>query len=75
MKIAWILWWIATIFWGVVAIGLLVFTLMNGLNSGIEWYKFTFIMIGIFLVPIICQVVWLIINLIVSKNFKESQYN
>ena len=48
MKIAWILWWIATIFWGVVAIGLLVFTLMNGLNSGIEWYKFTFVMIGIF---------------------------
>ena len=62
-------------FLGVVAIGLLVFTLMNGLNSGIEWYKFTFVMIGIFLVPIICQVVWLIINLIVSKNFKESQYN
>ena len=73
MKISWILWWMATVFWIVVALILLVLGLMYGLNNEMEGYKFTFLFIGIFLAPIICQLIWLIINIIVSKGFKESK--
>ncbi|RQX47468.1 hypothetical protein DB790_03520 [Staphylococcus capitis] len=59
----------ATIFWIVVALILLVLGLMNGLNNEMEGYKFAFLFIGIFLAPMI----WLIINIIVSKGFKESK--
>ena len=63
----------ATIFWIVVALILLVLDLMNGLNNEMEGYKFAFLFIGIFLAPLICQLIWLIINIIVIKDFKESK--
>ncbi len=63
----------ATIFWIVVALILLVLVLMNGLNNEMEGYKFAFLFIGIFLAPMICQLIWLITSIIVSKGFKESK--
>ncbi|EEE49345.1 hypothetical protein STACA0001_1396 [Staphylococcus capitis SK14] len=55
------------------ALILLVLGLMNGLNNEMEGYKFAFLFIGIFLAPMICQLIWLITNIIVSKGFKESK--
>ncbi|MGE6827343.1 hypothetical protein ACQKFP_08115 [Staphylococcus capitis] len=46
---------------------------MNGLNNEMEGYKFALLFIGLFLAPMICQLIWLIINIIVSKGFKESK--
>lgn len=63
----------ATIFWIVVALILLVLGLMNSLNNEMEGYKFAFLFMGIFLAPMICQLIWLITNIIVSKGFKESK--
>ena len=64
---------VSTIFWVVVALILLVLGLMNGLNNEMEGYKFALLFIGIFLAPMICQLIWLIINIIVIKDFKESK--
>ena len=48
---------VSTIFWVVVALILLVLGLMNGLNNEMEGYKFAFLFIGIFLAPMICQLI------------------
>lgn len=53
------------------ALILLVLGLMNSLNNEMEGYKFAFLFIGIFLAPMICQLIWLITSIIVSKGLNK----
>ncbi|KOP81289.1 DUF3923 family protein [Cytobacillus solani] len=76
MKKLWIFWWIANIFWAVIfAVGTAFVWLREVDGTGaiqtLEAKLASFIVLLIaFIFPVIIQVVWLIVNLIINSNKK-----
>ncbi|PNZ27855.1 Uncharacterised protein [Staphylococcus petrasii] len=80
MKLSWILWWVISAFWIILFIGSSVMiwerrTDATGIFQTPELRAVSIIILAIaFLLPIIIQIVWLIINLIMSRNEKIQKY-
>ncbi|MEK3976610.1 DUF3923 family protein [Psychrobacillus sp. FSL K6-1267] len=76
MKKLWFLWWIANTFWVVIfALGTAFVWLREvdgaGATQTFEAKLAAFIVLLIaFILPLIIQVVWLIVNLVISRNKK-----
>jgi len=76
MKKLWTLWWIANIFWVVIFVaGAVVVWIRDVDGAGVtqtpEAKLAAFIVLLIaFIFPVIIQVIWLIVNLIISSNKK-----
>ncbi|WP_342511749.1 DUF3923 family protein [Sporosarcina sp. FSL K6-1522] len=76
MKKLWLFWWIANIFWfAIFAIGTIFIWIREVDGAGVtqtpEAKLAAFIVLLIaFTLPVIIQVVWLIVNLIINSNKK-----
>lgn len=81
MKKRWLFWWIANAFWIVVlAVGSTFVWLREVDGAGViqtpEAKLVAFIVLLIaFIIPVILQVVWLIINLVITSNKKMEYHN
>lgn len=64
MKLSWILWWVATLFWLLMILGLALYSWSNGLfdANNKEVYSFFWLLIGLLVIPFIVQFTWLLIN-------------
>ncbi|MGW7951191.1 hypothetical protein ACWEYS_13380 [Staphylococcus xylosus] len=71
MKISWALWYVITFFWIIIILGISIYSWFNGLSNGSneDFYKFLWLLVGLFIIPIIIQLLWLFINILV-KVFK-----
>jgi len=76
MKKLWFFWWIATTFWvAIFAVGTAFVWLRevdgSGATQTLEAKLASFIVLLIaFIFPVIIQVVWLIVNLVINSNKK-----
>ena len=75
MRISWVLWWIVYVFWLLCLVGFVSMALFSGIKTLDEVYGLICIVLGLFFTPILCQVVWLIINLIVGHNLKNTYFS
>lgn len=76
MKTSWIFWWIVTIFWTIIfAIGTAFVWLRKIDGAGVvqtpgaKLIAFVVLLIA-FIFPLIIQVIWLIINLVIGQRLK-----
>ncbi len=72
MRISWVLWWVVTVFWLICLVGFISMAMYYGIKSLNEAFELICILLCIFFTPIVCQVVWLITNLIVGHNIKHT---
>jgi len=76
MKKPWLFWWIANTFWAVIFVAGTAFVWLRevdgaGVTQTPEAKLAAFIVLLIsFILPIIVQVVWLIVNLVITSNNK-----
>ena len=70
MKLSWILWWGITVFWLILLLAIIIYSLNNGLITAThrESMAFIWLLIGLFSVPFLIQVIWLILNFLVKRN-------
>ncbi|WP_281191799.1 DUF3923 family protein [Staphylococcus felis] len=80
MKLSWILWWILNAFWLVIFIASTIFIWTRsvdaaGITQTHDAKLAAFIVLVVaFLFPFIVQIIWMIINIIVSKNKQPRKY-
>ncbi|PNZ67440.1 DUF3923 family protein [Staphylococcus croceilyticus] len=80
MKLSWILWWVVSAFWIILFIGssVMIWTRRTdaaGIFQTPELRAVSIIILAVaFLLPIIIQIVWLVINLVMSHNEKIQKY-
>ena len=76
MKKTWILWWVANIFWGIAFVAGTAFVWLREVDGtgAVQTFEariasFAVLLIA-FIFPLIIQIGWLIINLVMNKNKK-----
>ena len=81
MKVSWILWWIVNLFWFVLfGIGSVFIWIREVDGAGAyqtpeaKLIAFMVLLIA-FIFPVIIQIIWLIINLVVSRKSKLNSSN
>lgn len=72
MRISWVLWLIATIFWLLCFVGFTGGAILGNVQTIGEVFGLVFVSIGLFAMPIICQTVWLVINLVIGHYTKRT---
>lgn len=70
IKISWILWWAVTALIALLIVGLVSFAFYSGLSTWKEVYILMMLITGVFLIPAFLQIIWLIVNLIISNKQK-----
>lgn len=81
MKISWIFWWIVNIFWLSIFTGLSLFIWLRKVDGTgavqtpeLRLLSFVILIIA-FILPAIIQVIWLIVNMIITKSKRKNVVN
>lgn len=77
MKISWIFWWIANIFWFSIftVLTLIIWIRKVDGTGAVQTPELRLLAFGIlliaFILPLIFQIIWLIVNVLITKNNQE----
>ncbi|ATH63591.1 hypothetical protein A7974_06625 [Staphylococcus pasteuri] len=70
MRLSWILWWCVSSFWLLIILFIVIYSMFNGLTSATsrELMTFIWLLVGLFGIPLLIQLIWLIINVFLQRN-------